>query len=45
MRIIRDSQRNITIEIEKISDHPFYTMSYQGDDCFEEYLLRRAHSL
>ena len=45
MRILRDSQRNIIIEIEKISDHPFYTMSYYGDDCFEEYLLIGAHSL
>ena len=45
MKIIQDSQRNISIEIEKISNRPFYSMSYYGDDCFDEYLLRGAHSL
>ena len=45
MKIIQDSQRNISIEIEKISNRPFYSMRYCGDDCFDEYLLRGAHSL
>ena len=45
MRTIKDPQRNIRIEIEKIGSHPFYSMNYYGDDCFEEYLLRGAHSL
>ena len=45
MRIIQDSQRKIRLEIEKISNHPFYAMNYYGEDCFEEYLLRGAHSL
>ena len=45
MKKIQDSQRNISIEIEKISNRPFYSMRYCGDDCFDEYLLRGAHSL
>lgn len=45
MKIIQDSQRNISIEIEKISNRPFYSMRYCGDDCFDEYLLRGVHSL
>lgn len=45
MTIIGDTQRNISIEIEKLSNHPFYSMNYYGDDCFEEYLLRGAHSM
>ena len=45
MKKIQDSQRNISIEIEKISNCPFYSMNYYGDDCFDEYLLRGAHSL
>ena len=45
MKIIQDSQRNISIEIEKISNRPFYSMRYCGDDCFDEYLLRGAQSL
>ena len=45
LKRIQDSQRNICIEIEKLSNHPFYSMHYYGDDCFEAYLLRGAHSL
>ena len=45
MKIIQDSQRNISIEIEKISNRPFYSMRYCGDACLDEYLLRGAHSL
>lgn len=45
MKKIQDSQRNISIEIEKLSNRPFYSMNYYGDDCFDEYLLRGAHSL
>lgn len=45
MKKIQDSQRNISIEIEKISNCPFYSMNYYGDDCFDEYLLRGAQSL
>ena len=45
MKIIQDSQRDISIEIEKISNRPFYSMNYYGDDCFDEYLLRGARSL
>ena len=45
MRIIRDTQLDIRIEIEKLSSHPFYSMNYYGDDCFDEYLLRGAQSL
>lgn len=45
MKIIQDTQRNISIEIERISNRPFYSMRYCGDDCFDEYLLRGAHSL
>lgn len=45
MKRIQDSQRNISIEIEKLSKRPFYSMRYYGDDCFDEYLFRGAHSL
>ena len=45
LKRIQDSQRNICIEIEKLSNHPFYSMHYYGDDCFDKYLLRGAHSL
>ena len=45
MKRIQDSQRNISIEIEKLSNRPFYSMSYYGNDRFDEYLLRGAHSL
>ena len=45
MKMIQDSQRNISIQIEKLSNRPVYSMSYYGDDCFEEYLLRGARSL
>ena len=45
MKRIQDSQRNIIIEIEKKSNRPFYSMHYYGDDCFDKYLLRGAHSL
>ena len=45
MKRIQDSQRNISIEIEKLSNRPLYSMRYYGDDCFGEYLLRGAHSL
>ena len=45
MKMIQDSQRNISIQIEKLSNRPVYSMRYYGDDCFEEYLLRCARSL
>ncbi|MBO5487546.1 MAG: hypothetical protein J5988_11605 [Eubacterium sp.] len=45
MKRIQDLQRSISIEIEKLSNRPFYSMRYHGDDCFDEYLLRGAHSL
>ena len=45
MKRIQDSQRNISVEIEKISNRPFYSMRYYGNDCFNEYLLRGANSL
>ena len=45
METIQDLKRNIRIEIEKLSNRPFYSMHYYGDDCFDKYLLRGAHSL
>lgn len=45
MKMIQDSQRNISIQIEKLSNRPVYSMRYYGDDCFEEYPLRGARSL
>ena len=45
MKTIQDLKRNIRIEIEKLSNRPFYSMHYYGDDCFDKYLLRGAHSL
>ncbi len=45
MKRIHDPQQNISIEIEKLSDRPFYSMRYYGDDHFDEYLLKGAHSL
>ena len=45
MKTIQDLKRNIRIEIEKLSNRPFYSMHYYGDDCFDKYLLQGAHSL
>ena len=45
MKRIQDSNRNISVEIEKLSNRPFYSMRYYGNDCFDEYLLRGADSL
>lgn len=45
MKRIQDLQRNISIEIGKLSDRPFYSMRYYGDDCFDEYLSKGASSL
>ena len=35
MKEIVDVKRNIRIEIDKLSDRPFYSMKYHGDDRFE----------
>lgn len=45
MKIIQDTERKIRVEIEKISNRPFYLMNYCGDYCFDEYLLKGACDL
>lgn len=45
MKEIVDVKRNIRIEIEKLSNRPFYSMKYHGDDRYYQYLLQGAYSL
>lgn len=39
MKIIQNKDKKIRVEIEKISNNPFYFMNYYGDYCYDEYLL------
>ena len=45
MKIIQNTTKNINVEIEKISNHPFYFMIYSGNYCYDEYLLKGACNL
>ena len=45
MKIIQDIERKIRVEIEKISNRPFYYMNYYGNYCYDEYLLKGANNL
>ena len=45
MKRIVNSRRKIRIDIEKVSDRPFYSMRYSGNDGFDEYIARGAQSL
>ena len=45
MKEVLDAKRNIRIEIEKLSDRPFYAMKYYGDDRYYQYLKQGARSL
>lgn len=38
MKILYNEDNNISVEIEKISDRPYYSMQYYGTYCFEKYL-------
>lgn len=38
MKVIYNEDKNIRVEIEKISDRPYYSMQYYGDYCLEKYL-------
>ncbi len=42
MKIIYNDAGNIRVEIEKISDRPYYSMQYYGDYLFDEYLKQGA---
>ncbi|WMJ86301.1 hypothetical protein [Anaerocolumna sp. MB42-C2] len=45
MKIIQNTTKNINVEIEKISNRPFYFMNYSGNYCYDEYLLKGASNL
>lgn len=45
MKILYNDARTIIVEIEKISDRPYYSMQYYGDYLFEEYLNQGAGNL
>lgn len=42
MKIIQNMEHQIRVEIEKVSDRPFYSMNYQGNYHFNEYLSKGA---
>lgn len=42
MKVIYNENKDIRVEIEKISDRPYYSMNYYGDYNFEEYLKEGA---
>lgn len=45
MKIIQNTKRKIRVEIEKISNRPFYIMNYYGNYCYDDYLLEGANNL
>lgn len=45
MKVIFNEDKTIRLEIEKISDRPYYSMKYFGNYCFEEYLKEGAHDI
>ena len=38
MKVIYNDDKSIKIEIEKLSDRPYYSMQYYGDYCLDKYL-------
>lgn len=42
MKVIYNENKSIRVEIQKISDRPYYSMQYYGNYFFEEYLLEGA---
>ncbi len=38
MKVIYNDDKSIKIEIEKLSDKPYYAMQYYGDYCLDKYL-------
>jgi hypothetical protein len=42
MKVIYSSDKSIRVEIEKVSDRPYFSMQYYGDYCIEEYLKEGA---
>lgn len=45
MKIIRNVNREIRAEIDKISDQPLYSMNYYGNYGYDDYLLKGAINL
>ncbi|QHQ59571.1 linear amide C-N hydrolase [Anaerocolumna sedimenticola] len=45
MKIIQNTTKKIRVEIEKISNRPFYYMNYSGNYCYDEYLLKGTCNL
>lgn len=45
MKVIYNEDKNIRVEIEKISDRPYYSMQYYGDYCLEKYLKEGANNI
>lgn len=38
MKIIQNTEKKIRVEIEKVSNRPYYFMNYYGSYCFDDYL-------
>ena len=45
MKIILNSKNQIKMEIEKVSDRPFYSMQFHGDYLFDKYLSEGSCNL
>lgn len=45
MKIIQNKEKNIRVEVNQISNRPFYSMNYYGDYRFDEYLLKGAGNI
>lgn len=42
MKVISNEDKNIRVEIEKISDRPFYSMQYYRNYCIDKYIKEGA---
>ena len=45
MKIIHNTENQVRVEIEKVSDRPFYSMEYHGDYYFNKYLSKGVCNL
>ena len=45
MKVIYNEAKDIRVEIEKISDRPYYSMQYFGDYCLEKYLKEGSSNI
>ncbi len=45
MKIVYSMDKSIRVEIEKVSDRPYFSMQYYGDYCIEKYLEEGASKI